>query len=97
MEKAVVTKAMLIDRMSEETGFTKKDTKVLLDSIIESISNLLSEGEKVVLANFGTFEVKVASARTARNPRTGEVIEVPAKNKPTFKFSKNIKDVVKQS
>ena len=91
----VINRQELVARMSEKTGFTKKDSRVFLETILEVIGKALAERDKVALVNFGTFSVKDVSARQARNPRTNEVIDVPAKTKPTFKFAKSIRESVK--
>ena len=75
-------------------GATKKDIAVVVDEVFNTIKNTLASGEKVAIAGFGSFEVAERVARTARNPRTGEEIAVPASKAPKFKASKTLKDTV---
>ena len=75
-------------------GATKKDIEVVVNEVFDTIKNTLASGEKVAIAGFGTFDVADRAARTARNPRTGEEIAVPASKAPKFKASKTLKDIV---
>ncbi len=86
-----MTKAELVDVISWETGVRKKDTSMIVNLILENISNSLVRGDKVELRGFGSFKVKTRRARAARNPRTGEAVQVPAKRVPFFKISNEIK------
>lgn len=89
-----MTKADLVEEISQKTGLSKKDTGVVVNMIIENISKALSEGDKVELRGFGSFKVKSRRGRKARNPRTGDTVEVPAKLVPFFKASNELKDKV---
>lgn len=89
-----MNKKELVDVVAEKTGFTKKDVGFVTDQLFEQITDTLSEGDKVSLSGFGTYQVKVRKARMARNPQTGEAIEVPEKNAPVFKPSKALKEAV---
>ena len=75
-------------------GATKKDIEVVVNEVFDTIKNTLVAGEKVAIAGFGSFEVVERAARTARNPRTGEEIAVPASKAPKFKAGKALKDAV---
>ena len=75
-------------------GATKKDIEVVVNEVFDTIKNTLASGEKVAIAGFGSFEVAERAARTARNPRTGEEIAVPASKAPKFKAGKALKDAV---
>jgi len=86
-----MTKAELVDVISWETGVRKKDTGMIVNLILENISNSLVRGDKVELRGFGSFKVKTRRARAARNPRTGAAVQVPAKRVPFFKISNEIK------
>jgi len=66
-----------------------------METIIESITKTLKQGEEVSIAGLGTFSVKRREARQARNPHTGETVDVPAMNVPKFKPAKGLKDAVK--
>jgi DNA-binding protein HU-beta len=87
-------KENLVASIASLTGFTKKDSKIALEAVISSIQTALANGEKVTLSGFGTFKVRATNARTARNPRTGEPVAVPAGVKPVFTFSKSVKEEV---
>ena len=86
-----MTKAELIDQIAAEATISKKDTGKALNAAINAITASLEKGEKVVLPGFGTFEVREKAATTARNPRTGETIQVAAKKAPAFKAGASLK------
>jgi integration host factor subunit beta len=89
-----VTKADIVEEISEKTGLNKKEAFVVVDLMIENIKKALSEGDKIELRGFGSFKVKKRNQRKARNPRTGETVDVPAKLVPFFKVSKALKERV---
>lgn len=89
-----MNKTELIAAVATKTGLTKKDTEATVSAALESIVAALAEGDKVQLPGFGTFEVKHREARTGRNPRTGETMEIAASNAPSFKPGKAMKDAV---
>ena len=86
-----MTKAELVDNISWQTGVSKKDTGAIVNLILDNISAALTRGDKVELRGFGSFKVKTRRARQARNPRTGEAVQVPAKRVPFFKTSNDLK------
>ena len=89
MNKAELTAAIV-----KKTGFTKKDAEKALGTVTEVIAEALAAGEKVQVVGFGSFEVVNRAARTARNPRTGEAVEIAASKAPAFKAGKALKDSV---
>ena len=89
-----MTKAELIDAIATDATISKKDADKALNAAINAITASLEKGEKVVLPGFGTFEVREKAATTARNPRTGETIQVAAKKAPAFKPGATLKSVV---
>lgn len=89
-----MTKADLISAIANETGFSKKDSETALGSVLGSITNSLQKGNEVRLVGFGTFKVSDRAARTGRNPRTGESIQIKASKVPTFKAGKELKEAV---
>lgn len=89
-----MNKSELITAVAAKTGMTQKQTAPVVDSILGAISDALANGDKVQLVGFGTFEVRSRSARTARNPRTGEEIKVAASKAPAFKAGKALKESV---
>ena len=90
-----MTKKELVAAMAEKTEPTKKDTEVMLNTLIDVISETLSNGEEVAIAGLGKFTVRERAARSGRNPQTGETIEIAASKAPAFKASKTLKDAIK--
>ncbi len=86
-----MTKAELVEIIALETGVSKKDTGVIVNLIMENIGETLCHGGKVELRGFGSFKVKERRARLARNPRTVDSGNVPAKKGPFFKASNDLK------
>ncbi len=96
MAKAkTVSKADLVDKVSDETGMKKKDVKSVMDAMIEQIGNHLDQEYKVQLTGFGTFEVRERRARTGVKPGTTDKIDIPASKYPAFKPGKSLKESVK--
>ena len=89
-----MTKKELVAAMAEKTELTKKDTELLLNALVEVVSEALSNGDEVALSGFGKFEVRERAARTGRNPQTGETIEIAATKAPAFKAAKALKEAV---
>ena len=90
-----MTKVELIAQVAEKTGTSKKASEEAVAAVLASITEALQNGEKVSLVGFGTFEVKTRAARTGKNPRTGEAIEIPAAKVPSFKAGAALKNAVK--
>ena len=84
-----VTKADLIGAAAARTGISRPCVKTVLDALLEEIDACTSAGSKVAIQGWGQFEMKERAARTGRNPRTGEQIEIPASSRLTFKASKS--------
>ena len=89
-----MNKAELITSMAEKSKLTKKDAELALKALIESVEETLVAGEKVQVVGFGTFETRERAAREGRNPRTKEVINIPACKVPAFKPGKEFKEKV---
>jgi DNA-binding protein HU-beta len=89
-----VNKAELIDAIAESADISKAAATRAVDTFIDQITQTLKKGDQVTLVGFGTFSVKARAARTGRNPRTGEAINIAASNNPTFKAGKALKDAV---
>jgi len=89
-----VNKSELITSMAEKSKLTKKDAEAALKAFIETVEETLEKGDKVQLIGFGTFETRERAAREGRNPRTKEVINIPASTVPVFKAGKEFKDRV---
>ena len=92
-----MTKADLVDEVVKATGLHKKDVALIVDGFLESISQTLINNGHVEIRGFGSFKIKYAKARIARNPRSGETVHVPAKLVPFFKVSRELKNMVDQS
>lgn len=89
-----MNKSELIDIVAEGADISKAAATRAVDSVIEGITGTLVKGEQVTLVGFGTFSVKDRAARTGRNPRTGEPIQIKASKNPGFKAGKALKDAV---
>lgn len=90
----IMNKAELTAAIVKKTGFTKKDAEKAIAALTEVITDTLAEGDKVQIVGFGGFEVRNRPARVARNPRTGEQIEIEASKAPVFKAGKALKDAI---
>ena len=90
-----MNKVDLIEAVHVTIGGTKVQAEQAVEKIIESIIGSLKKGEEVSIAGLGIFSAKERKARTARNPRTGEAIQVPAMRVPKFRAAKGLKDAVK--
>lgn len=89
-----MTKAEFIEAIAQKGDYSKKDAEKALKTVLDTITDSLTKGEKISLVGFGTFEVKERAAKTAINPRTKESISVPAKKVPAFKAGKGLKDII---
>ena len=91
-----MNKTELIAEVANKAGLSRKDAEKALGAVVETITEAVVKGDKVQLVGFGSFEVKAREARTARNPRTGEAMEIAASRTPTFKASKTLKDALEK-
>lgn len=89
-----MTKSELIDAIAAGADLSKAAAGKALDATLAAITKALKNGDSVSLIGFGTFAVKARAARTGRNPRTGQTIEIKATNVPSFKAGKALKDSV---
>ena len=90
-----MTKAELIEKIAAKAKISKKAANIALNTFVVSVTTALKKGDRVALVGFGTFSVTKRKARTARNPRTGETIHVPARKAPKFKAGRDLKKAVK--
>lgn len=90
-----MNKASLVEKVHGVLGGTKVQAEQVVDTIFDSITSALKGGDEVSVAGFGIFSAKMRAARTARNPRTGESVKVPAMKVPKFKAAKALKEAVK--
>ena len=87
-----ITKKDLVEKISEKTGLTQVDTKIVIESFLDSVSKALQSGNNIEIRGFGRFKIKEKRARTARNPRTNEHIQVEAGFKPIFEASRELRN-----
>jgi len=90
-----LNKADLINHVASSADLDKASATAAVEAVLSGITNTLTAGDTVSLIGFGAFSVTDRAARTARNPRTGESIDVPASKAPKFKAGKALKDAVK--
>ncbi len=91
-----MTKKEIVKEISEELGLTQLKTKEIVQKTFDAIVKTLLREGRIELRNFGVFEVKRRKARKARNPRTGEKVDVEPKNVVTFKPGKEMEEKVRQ-
>ena len=89
-----MNKTELVAAVAEASGLTKKDAEAALTAFTVEVEKALKAGDKVRLVGFGSFETKERAARTGRNPKTKETIEIPACRMPVFKAGKALKDAI---
>jgi integration host factor subunit beta len=88
-----VTKSDLIERVSVRVPhISKKDTETVVNTIFDSMTESLMQGDRIEIRGFGSFQVKIREAREGRNPKTGEEVKIPAKRTPFFKVGKELKE-----
>lgn len=90
-----MNKADIISKVHEVLDTTKAEAERAVEAVFENIEAAMKDGNQVSIAGFGIFEAKMQNARTARNPRTGEEVPVPARRVPKFRAAKALKDAVK--
>ena len=89
-----MTKQNLVNYIAEETGLTKADSTRALDAVLNGIVKGLKDEGKVTLTGFCTFTKQHKEARQGRNPRTGETVEIPARNAVSIKAGAKLKDAM---
>lgn len=82
-----VTKAELVDIVAEQTGLTKLEVKAVVEGFLNGIKEAMSDKRRIEIRGFGVFNIKSRKARIARNPRTGETVELEGRFAPVFKAS----------
>ena len=91
-----MTKEGLVEAVMKAAKMaTKKQAQEAVEAVFDSITKSLSRGEEVTMTGFGTFRTAKAAARTGRNPKTGEKLQIPASVRPKFKAGKALKDAVR--
>ena len=89
-----MNKQELITKIAEKSNLSKKDAAAGLDALTSTITEALKAEGKLAIPSLGTFELREHAARTGKNPRTGEKVEISAKKVPAFKAAKALKDAV---
>jgi len=89
-----MNKAELITKVSERTNVTQKVAKVIVDTLFTGMKESLEKGERIEIRGFGSFVVRDYGGYRGRNPKTGEIVEVPPKKLPFFKVGKELKEMV---
>ncbi len=92
---AKMTKKDLVDHLAESCDMTKADAERAINCVVETVFDTLKKGDELAIAGFGAFSTSQRAARTARNPRTGAEVPVPAMRVPKFKAGKALKDAVR--
>lgn len=87
-------KSELVNKIAEQAGLSKVDSERVVSTVFNEISKALLLGNRVELRGFGVLSVRERAARTGRNPKTGDKVEVPAKRIPFFKAGKSICDAL---
>lgn len=90
-----MNKVELIGAVASKSEISKKDVEKVINAFTSVVTDTLVDGDKVTITGFGTFEVAERAARTGRNPKTGDAIEIAASKSPKFKAGKALKDAVK--
>ena len=89
-----MNKTELVAAVAAKTELSKKNAEKAVAAVLDTVAETLAAGEKVQLVGFGTFETREREARTAKNPRTGETVEVAASRVPAFKAGQALKTKV---
>jgi integration host factor alpha subunit len=92
-----MTKADLVEALANKLSFNRNDAEKAVNIVLDDIVNALKQGERVNISGFGTFSVSSREARTGRNPKTGESIEISASRSAKFKPGKQLKDSLNNS
>ena len=91
----MANKQDLIAKVAETAELSKKQATLVVNTVFDTISESLANGEKVQIIGFGGFDVRERAERKGRNPQTGEEITIPASKVPGFRAGKALKDAVK--
>ncbi|MBM4136651.1 MAG: integration host factor subunit beta [Nitrospira sp.] len=90
-----MTKSVLIEKISEKVGsLTRKQTEIVVETVFDSIKEALVKGEKIEVRGFGNFRLKNRRPRKARNPKTGDKVDVPGKRVLYFKVGKVLREAL---
>ena len=92
-----MTKADIVSKIAKGTGVERRDTEKVVEGILESVIDALQKGEHIEIRGFGTFKVVTRAPRIGRNPKTGDVVEIPERRAPVFKPSKDLRKRVEST
>ncbi len=92
-----MNKTELRDAIAQHADLTNAQADKALEAVVSSITSAVAKGDKVTLPGFGTFEARERSARTGRNPQTGETLEIAASTAPAFKAGSAFKAAVNKA
>ena len=88
-----MVRADLINQLSSQTELSKEKARKAVDTVLKSITGALANGNRVEIRGFGSFTVRTRNSRQGRNPKTGDIVHVPAKKVPFFKAGRDLKIV----
>ena len=89
-----MNKAELIGSIAGKANLSKRDARAAVEAVVSTIQAAMKSGDKVSLVGFGTFSAPTRPARSGRNPRTGEVIQIPARKIPKFTPGRSLRDSI---
>jgi integration host factor subunit beta len=93
-----MTKSELVEKIVEANKLlTRKESEMVVNIVFDAMCEALQHGEKVEIRGFGSFTIRERDAREARNPKSGEVVRIPAKKTPFFKTGKELRERVNNS
>lgn len=91
-----MTKRELVETLSKELNYSKKEVERILDKITSTVIEKVKGGEKVAVTGFGTFDLGRRAQRRGRDPQTGDYITIPSMNMPRFRAGKRFKEMVRK-
>ena len=91
-----VNRGQLIITVANETGLSRRESSQAVEAVLNAISGALRKRDRVSLVGFGSFEVRERKPRRGRNPRTGRVLQIKARNAPVFRAGKPLKKAVNE-
>jgi integration host factor beta subunit len=92
--KQPMKKSDLVDLVARKLNFPRQQVEQTIESLLDAVAEGLAKGERVDIRGFGAFQIRESAARSGRNPRTGETIQIAARKTPTFKVGKELRDKV---
>ena len=92
-----MNKKSIVEEIHEKIGFSRRETRAIVDSAIELMKGALTKGEPVMISSFGKFSPRQRKERKGRNPQTGETITIPARKVVTFKLSRVLKERINEA